>query len=256
MGAAECVLRTWTTARPWPPLLDRPAPPRPPSARATRRSHPPPSRAAPPGDRDRALACAAAAGRRHAAAHGGGRCSSGRGRRAGAVPVTLAARRRVGAGAEPAATARRRPPLPSFQETKAVFEKLHKYIGKNIRSLVDRPDDDHVLRLHRQRVYYVRASLMKRATNVGRDQLVHLGTCVGKLTHSGKFRLTVGAVDLLAQHAKYKVRGWGVGGREAPPPPPPSPPARPPPGMAHAHKYIQSSTRPAASARRAWRQPA
>jgi hypothetical protein len=112
---------------------------------------------------------------------------------------------------------RRPPPLLLSQETKAVFEKLHKYIGKNIRALVDRPDDDHVLRLHRQRVYYVRASLMKRATNVGRDQLVHLGTCVGKLTHSGKFRLTVGAVDLLAQHAKYKVTGEERG--RAPPAP-------------------------------------
>lgn len=34
---------------------------------------------------------------------------------------------------------------------------------------------------------------------------MHLGTCIGKLTHSGKFRLTVGALDVLAQHAKYKV---------------------------------------------------
>lgn len=102
-------------------------------------------------------------------------------------------------------------PPPPFQETKAVFEKLHKYIGKNIRALVDVPGDDHVLRLHRDRVYYVRASLMKRATNVARDALVHLGTCVGKMTHSGKFRLTVGATDLLAQHAKYKVRGKGGG---------------------------------------------
>ena len=41
---------------------------------------------------------------------------------------------------------------------------------------------------------------------VARDKLVHLGTCLGKLTHSGKFRLTVGALDILAQHAKYKVR--------------------------------------------------
>ena len=32
---------------------------------------------------------------------------------------------------------------------------------------------------------------------------------MGKLTHTGKFRLTVGALDLLSQHAKYKVRGIG-----------------------------------------------
>lgn len=50
---------------------------------------------------------------------------------------------------------------------------------------------------------------MKRATNVGREQLVHLGSCVGKLTHSGKFRLTIGALDVLAQFAKHKVRSGG-----------------------------------------------
>lgn len=36
---------------------------------------------------------------------------------------------------------------------------------------------------------------------------MHLGTCVGKLTHSGKFRLTIGALDILAQFAKHKVGG-------------------------------------------------
>ena len=47
---------------------------------------------------------------------------------------------------------------------------------------------------------------MKRATSVSRDQLVSLGVCVGKFTHSDKFRLTIGALELLAAHAKHKVR--------------------------------------------------
>ena len=34
-----------------------------------------------------------------------------------------------------------------------------------------------------------------------------LGTCIGKFTHTGKFRLTIGCLDTLAQYAKYKVRG-------------------------------------------------
>ncbi len=41
---------------------------------------------------------------------------------------------------------------------------------------------------------------------IARDKLVALGTCIGKLTHTGKFRLTIGALDILSQHAKYKVR--------------------------------------------------
>eukprot|EP00982_Pelagococcus_subviridis_P004322 29123-Pelagococcus_subviridis.AAC.5 len=47
---------------------------------------------------------------------------------------------------------------------------------------------------------------MKRAVSVARDQLVSLGVCVGKFTHSDKFRLTIGALDLLAAHAKHKAR--------------------------------------------------
>mmetsp|Transcript_36726 Transcript_36726/g.92746 ORF Transcript_36726/g.92746 Transcript_36726/m.92746 type:complete len:180 (-) Transcript_36726:2323-2862(-) len=91
------------------------------------------------------------------------------------------------------------------EETKLVFEKLYKFVGKNIKALVDRPDEPYCFRLQKNRVYYVRESLMKKATNIARDKLVALGTCIGKLTHTGKFRLTVGALDILAQHAKYKV---------------------------------------------------
>jgi ribosome biogenesis protein Nip4 len=47
---------------------------------------------------------------------------------------------------------------------------------------------------------------MKRAVSVARDQLVSLGVCVGKFTHSDKFKLTIGALELLATHAKHKVR--------------------------------------------------
>lgn len=46
---------------------------------------------------------------------------------------------------------------------------------------------------------------MRRATNVARDNLIALGVCIGKFTHSGKFRLTIGALDVLGQYAKYKV---------------------------------------------------
>ncbi len=40
---------------------------------------------------------------------------------------------------------------------------------------------------------------------VSRDKLISLGSCLGKFTHSGKFRLTIGCLDILAAHAKYKV---------------------------------------------------
>eukprot|EP00123_Amoebidium_parasiticum_P020710 comp5514_c0_seq1/m.1442 comp5514_c0_seq1/g.1442 ORF comp5514_c0_seq1/g.1442 comp5514_c0_seq1/m.1442 type:complete len:181 (-) comp5514_c0_seq1:262-804(-) len=91
------------------------------------------------------------------------------------------------------------------KETQAVFEKLSKYIGSNIKFLIDRPDGNYVFRLHKDRVYYVHGDVMLKATNVARDNLCSLGTCIGKFTHSGKFHLQVTALDLLAQYAKNKV---------------------------------------------------
>lgn len=43
---------------------------------------------------------------------------------------------------------------------------------------------------------------MKRATNIGREELMSLGTCFGKMTKSGKFRLGITCLDYLAQYAK------------------------------------------------------
>lgn len=91
------------------------------------------------------------------------------------------------------------------EEAKVVFEKMYKFIGKNIKLLVDRGDEPYCFRLQKNRVFYVKESIMRRATNVAREKLVALGTCIGKFTHNGKFRLTCGALDVLAQHAKYKV---------------------------------------------------
>lgn len=46
---------------------------------------------------------------------------------------------------------------------------------------------------------------MRKGVSVGRDNLISLGVCFGKFTKTGKFRLHVTALDVLAQYAK--VRG-------------------------------------------------
>lgn len=51
-------------------------------------------------------------------------------------------------------------------ETRQVFEKLHKYLGKAIKNLVERSDEPYCFRLQRNRVFYVREDVMRRATNV------------------------------------------------------------------------------------------
>lgn len=46
---------------------------------------------------------------------------------------------------------------------------------------------------------------MRQAGAVGQDSLISMGTCLGKFTKTRAFRLKVTCLDLLAQHAKYKV---------------------------------------------------
>eukprot|EP00735_Rhodelphis_limneticus_P005363 TRINITY_DN17175_c0_g1::TRINITY_DN17175_c0_g1_i1::g.11685::m.11685 TRINITY_DN17175_c0_g1::TRINITY_DN17175_c0_g1_i1::g.11685 ORF type:complete len:195 (-),score=19.88,sp/A4QND5/NIP7_XENTR/76.54/4e-103,UPF0113/PF03657.8/1e-05,Nol1_Nop2_Fmu_2/PF13636.1/3.4e+03,Nol1_Nop2_Fmu_2/PF13636.1/0.054,Nol1_Nop2_Fmu_2/PF13636.1/7.2e+02,PUA/PF01472.15/2.1e+03,PUA/PF01472.15/0.083 TRINITY_DN17175_c0_g1_i1:5-547(-) len=91
------------------------------------------------------------------------------------------------------------------EETKAFFEKLAKYIGRNIKLLIDRPDGNYCFRLHKDRVYYCSEEMLKLSTNVARENLIALGTCFGKFTKTGKFRLQITCLDYLAQYAKYKV---------------------------------------------------
>eukprot|EP00035_Acanthoeca_spectabilis_P023451 m.449416 g.449416 ORF g.449416 m.449416 type:complete len:181 (+) comp19816_c0_seq1:193-735(+) len=90
-------------------------------------------------------------------------------------------------------------------ETKTLFEKLDKYIGDNVKLLVDRPDATYCFRNHLDRVYYVREDIMRRATNFGRDNLLALGTRLGKFSKKGKFRLHITALAYIAPYAKYKV---------------------------------------------------
>lgn len=91
------------------------------------------------------------------------------------------------------------------EETKVVFEKLANYIGRNISFLIDNKSNPHVFRLQKDRVYYVSEAVAKYATSVSRDRLISLGTCLGKFTKTGKFRLHITSLTYLAQHAKYKV---------------------------------------------------
>ncbi len=91
------------------------------------------------------------------------------------------------------------------EETKTLFDKLASYIGRNISRLIDRPEEPHSFLLQKDRVYYVRDDIMKLAVSVARPNLLSLGTCVGKFTKTGKFRLHITALDIMAEHARYKI---------------------------------------------------
>ncbi|KAL1973177.1 hypothetical protein VTN31DRAFT_6719 [Thermomyces dupontii] len=99
------------------------------------------------------------------------------------------------------------------EETKTIFAKLANYTGRSLNNLIAPPsnsdeaaaNDRYVFRLQGSRVYYVRLSIANLATSVARPNLLSLGTCIGKFTKSGKFRLHITALDVIAPHARYKV---------------------------------------------------
>eukprot|EP00435_Cladocopium_sp_Y103_P067771 s1551_g30.t1 len=90
-------------------------------------------------------------------------------------------------------------------ETRLVFEKLKKYIGQNLRQMVDRPDGIFLFRLHKERVFYMSERLLKHAGHIPKKELLSAGVCIGKFTHSRKFRLQITALDYLARLAQYRV---------------------------------------------------
>ncbi|KAJ9155074.1 60S ribosome subunit biogenesis protein NIP7 [Pleurostoma richardsiae] len=93
------------------------------------------------------------------------------------------------------------------KEMKTMMAKLASYTGSSLKNIVaPLPDGDrYVFRMIRDRVYLVRLSMANLATAVARDRLLSLGTCIGKFTKSGKFRLQIGALSILAEHARYKI---------------------------------------------------
>lgn len=98
------------------------------------------------------------------------------------------------------------------EEMRVFFEKLQAFLGPNLAKLIDRSDEPHTFRLVKDRVYYISDSQLRLASNIGRENLISLGTCFGKFTKAGKFRLHVTCLDYLAQYARFKV--WVKPGAE------------------------------------------
>ena len=96
-------------------------------------------------------------------------------------------------------------------EMKTLFDKLANYTGRSLTNLISPPSSDSapserfVFRLHESRVYYLKLALANLAVSVAREKLLSLGTCLGKFTKTGKFRLHITALDIIAPHARYKV---------------------------------------------------
>lgn len=99
-------------------------------------------------------------------------------------------------------------------ETQTLFRKLADYTGRSLTNLINptstssdpnKKPERFVFRVQQNRVYYVKESIANIATSVARTNLLSLGTCIGKFTKTGKFRIHVTALDIIAPHARYKV---------------------------------------------------
>ncbi|XP_004923132.1 60S ribosome subunit biogenesis protein NIP7 homolog [Bombyx mandarina] len=93
----------------------------------------------------------------------------------------------------------------SEDRTRILFEKLTKYIGVNVKLLIDRPDGTYCFREKKDRVYYISEKLLHLAQTVKPDNLVSAGTCFGKFTKTNKFRLHITALTYISPYAPFKV---------------------------------------------------
>jgi 60S ribosome subunit biogenesis protein NIP7 len=91
------------------------------------------------------------------------------------------------------------------EETRIVFEKLAKYVGAKLKFMIEREDRVYVFRLHRSRVFYCDEEMIKYAEHFEKKKLISIGTCIGKFTKTGKFRINITALEYLAKFAKYKI---------------------------------------------------
>lgn len=86
------------------------------------------------------------------------------------------------------------------------YNKLnYRSIGSNVKNLIDRPDGIYCFRERKDRVYYVSERILSLANTVGSDHLLSFGTCFGKFTKSGKFRLHITALHYLAPYAQVSM---------------------------------------------------
>ena len=83
-----------------------------------------------------------------------------------------------------------------------LFVFLYFSIGSNVKLLIDRPDGTYCFREQKNRVYYVSEKILQFSSSVTPEKLVSVGTCFGKFTKTGKFRLHITALNYLAPYAQ------------------------------------------------------
>ncbi|KAJ5648090.1 ribosome biosynthesis protein NIP7 [Penicillium lividum] len=99
------------------------------------------------------------------------------------------------------------------EETKTLFTKIANYTGSSLSQLVAPTATDGasgevdrmVFRIQKDRVFYMPLKLANLAVSIPRASLLSVGTMIGKFTKTGKFRLALTSLDIIAPHARYRL---------------------------------------------------
>ncbi|KAJ5918635.1 hypothetical protein N7466_010627 [Penicillium verhagenii] len=100
------------------------------------------------------------------------------------------------------------------EETKTLFTKIANYTGSSLSQLVaptsavdgvDGEGGRMVFRIQKDRVFYMPLKLANLAVSIPRASLLSVGTMIGKFTKTGKFRLALTSLDVIAPHARYRL---------------------------------------------------
>ncbi|EIJ87857.1 60S ribosome subunit biogenesis protein NIP7 [Nematocida sp. ERTm5] len=89
------------------------------------------------------------------------------------------------------------------EEFDKVEKKLKQYMGNNLSSFLN---PLHELVYHKQRIYYVRKDLIKKASIIPNDNILCIGTCIGRLTKSEFFRIKITGLHMLMMYASSKIK--------------------------------------------------
>merc|ERR1712224_595947 len=90
-------------------------------------------------------------------------------------------------------------------QNKNVYEKFFQFVGENVHNIDQNDEKLFFFRIKNEHVYLVRDDLIRYSSSLPRVNLISYGTCVGKFSHSGRFHLTIGALDMISQHSLNKV---------------------------------------------------
>ncbi len=94
------------------------------------------------------------------------------------------------------------------EELTIFFEKLRKYLGPNIKYLIEddsKENDDKVFRMIKNRVYYLSTKMLRQCSVFAKDKLIHCGVCFGQFSKTKKFRLHITCLGILKKYTGRKV---------------------------------------------------